>query len=187
MRGWRNGRWLLYIDADREVQGQRTPFPTMTRLLPLLILAGLAAELTSIIVAGNLLGVLPTLLLLFAGGVLGISLIRSAGSGIAEALRSPVQTSSAQKGAAGKAVARVTSGFFFLIPGFLSDIIGILLLLPPVRQWLRARFTFERFSTSRPPGKQNDTIIEGEAIVIEGELPPPGRPPGADQDPFRSR
>jgi UPF0716 protein FxsA len=181
MHNWRNGRWLLYIDADREVQGQRTPFPTMTRLLPLLILGGLAAELASIILVGNLLGVLPTLLLLFAGGVLGISLIRSAGSGIAEAVRSPVQASSVQRGAAGKAVARVVSGLLFLIPGFFSDIIGLLLLLPPVRQWLRARIPVERFSTGSPPGRRSETIIDVEAIEIEGELQPPTQPLGPDR------
>lgn len=176
MRGWRNDCETLYIDADREVQGQRMPFPTMTRLLPLLILAGLAAELTSIILAGNLFGVLPTLLLLFAGGVLGISLIRSAGAGIVEAVRSPVQASSVQRGAAGMAVARVISGLLFVIPGFFSDIIGLLLLLPPVRQWLRARIPVQQFSTSNTQGNRNETIIDVEAVVIEGELQPPGQP-----------
>ena len=157
----------------------------MTRLLPLLILGGLAAELTSIILVGNLIGVIPTLLLLFGGGVVGISLIRSAGTGIAEALWAPVQMSSDQRGAAGKALARIVSGFLFLVPGFFSDVIGVLLLLPGVRKWLRARMPVDQFSASSHQSRRSGTIIEGEAIVIEGELQPPGRSPGADQDPFR--
>ena len=40
----------------------------MTRLLPFLILAGLAAELGSIIIVGNIFGLVLTLLLLFGGG-----------------------------------------------------------------------------------------------------------------------
>lgn len=159
----------------------------MTRLLPLLILAGIAAELTSIILVGNFAGVLPTLLLLFGSGILGISLIRSAGTGIAEAVRSPVQASSVQRGVAGKAMARVVSGLLFLIPGFFSDVIGLLLLLPPVRQWLRGRIPVERFSASSPQARRSETIIDGEAVVIEGELMPPARPPGQDRGGSPSR
>lgn len=144
----------------------------MTRLLPLLILAGLAAELASIILVGNLLGVVPALLLLFAGGVLGFSLIRSAGTNIIAALRSPVQASSLQRAAAGKAVARVIAGLFFLIPGFFSDLVGLLLLLPPVRLWLRSKFPVESFSTATPPSGRSETIIDIEAVEIMGEVQP---------------
>jgi UPF0716 protein FxsA len=145
----------------------------MTRLLPFLILAGVAAELVSVILVGNVLGVLATLLLLFAGGVVGISLIRSAGTNIAAALRSPVQASSLQRGVAGKAVARVIAGLFFLIPGFFSDVLGLLLLLPPVRQWLRSRIPVDSFSTGGPMARRHETIIEAEAIEIVGEIQPP--------------
>ena len=145
----------------------------MIRRLPFLILAGIIAELASILWIGNFLGVGVTLLLLMAGGLLGVSLIKSAGTGIAEALRSPVQASSLQRGAAGKAVARVLSGVFFLIPGFFSDVFGLLLLLPPVRQWLRSKIKVEQFSTSNRPPPRYDTTIDAEVIEITGEIDPP--------------
>ena len=156
------------------------PFPTMTRLLPLLMLAGLAAELASIILVGNLLGVGPTLALLFVGGVLGFALIRSAGLGIAAALRSPVQGSALPKGVAGKAVARVIAGLLFIIPGFLSDAIGLLLLLPPVRSWLGAKLPIARFSAGRPPPRRYETVIDGEAVEVVGEILPPEPPSRRD-------
>lgn len=148
------------------------PISTMTRLLPLLILAGLAAELASIIMVGNLLGVVPTLLLLLAGGALGISLIRSAGTNIVAALRSPVQASSLQRAAAGKAMARVIAGLFFLIPGFFSDLLGLLVLFPPVRQWLRSKLPVETYSTAGPAPGRRETIIDIEAIEIVAEDQP---------------
>ena len=156
------------------------PFPTMTRLLPLLMLAGLAAELASIILVGNLLGVGPTLALLFGGGVLGFALIRSAGLGIAAALRSPVQGSTLPKGVASKAVARVIAGLLFVIPGFLSDALGLLLLLPPVRSWLGAKLPFATFSTGRPAPRRYETVIDAEAVEVVGEILPPEPRPRRD-------
>jgi UPF0716 protein FxsA len=154
----------------------------MTRLLPLLMLAGLGAELASIIMVGNALGLVPTLLLILAGGVLGVSLIRSAGTSLAVALRSPVQASSLQKGIAGKAMARAVAGLLFLVPGFFSDLAGLLLLMPPVRQWLGSRLPVKGVSTSKTAYRHGETIIDAEAIEVRGELqqPEPGQGRGRD-------
>lgn len=150
----------------------------MTRLLPLLFLGGVAAELVSIMLVGRLLGVIPTLLLILLGGIAGFSMIRQAGMGIVEALRSPVQSGSLQQGAAGKAVAGVISGVLFIIPGFFSDALGLLLLLPSVRQWLRARIPMEQHEFRRSARQAGETIIEGEAVEITGEISSHGRPRG---------
>ena len=152
----------------------------MTRLLPLLILAGVVAELASIIVVGNLLGLIPTLLLLLAGGILGIGLIRSAGTSIVAALRSPVQASSLQQSAAGKAMARAFSGLFFLIPGFFSDLVGLLLLIPPFRRWLRSKLPVKTVSAGMAQNRHGETIIEAEAVEIVGELHSPDPAHGQD-------
>jgi UPF0716 protein FxsA len=152
----------------------------MTRLLPFLILIGLVAELASIIVVGNLLGLVPTLLLLLAGGVLGIGLIRSAGTSIVAALRSPVQASSLQQSAAGKAMARAFSGLFFIIPGFFSDLIGLLLLIPQFRRWLRSKIPVQSVSAGMAQNRQGETIIDAEAVEIVGELDLPDQGRGRD-------
>jgi UPF0716 protein FxsA len=153
----------------------------MTRLLPFLILIGLVAELASIIVVGNLLGLVPTLLLLLAGGVLGIGLIRSAGTSIVAAIRSPVQASSLQQSAAGKAMARAFSGLLFIIPGFFSDFIGLLLLIPQFRRWLRSRIPVQTVSAGMAQKRHGETIIEAEAVEIVGELHSPHPAQGQDK------
>jgi UPF0716 protein FxsA len=149
----------------------------MTRLLPLLFVAGLVLELVSIIQVGSFLGLFVTLLLLLAGGLLGIGLIRSAGTNILASLRSPIQEPSLQKGAAGEALGRAVSGLFFLIPGFFSDIVGVMLLLPPVRRWMRSKLPIRTYSATPGAGRHAGTIIEEEAVEIVSDIDPPAPPP----------
>lgn len=157
----------------------------MTRLMPLLILAGLVAEIASIIWVGKALGVIPALLLLFAGGFVGIRLLKMAGTSVMDAFRSPVQPSSAMLGAGSMAITHVLAGLLFLIPGFFSDILALLVLLPPVTRWVRSRLHVETFTNSqdgcRDPfqGRHFDTVIEGEAVEIVAavEAPPSSNAP----------
>lgn len=151
----------------------------MTRPLPFLILAGLIMEIASIIWVGRALGVVPTLLLLFAGGAIGIRLLKSAGTSVMAAFRSPVQPSTTMRGVGSLAVTRVLAGLLFLIPGFFSDILALLALLPPVQHWVRSRFRVETFATndagSAEPFRERrfETVIEGEAVEIVAEVEPP--------------
>jgi UPF0716 protein FxsA len=155
------------------VQGQRTNFDSMTRSLPLLFLAAAAAEIASIIWVGKLIGVVPTLLLMLLGGVLGIRLIKSAGLSVAAALRSPVQSAAPLKALGGQAAARTASGVLFLLPGFFSDVLGLLLFLPPVRQWIGSRFRVETYSIRPTEERRFDRVIEAEAVEITAEVDPP--------------
>ena len=148
----------------------------MTRSLPLLFLAAAAAEIASIIWMGSLLGVIPTLLLMALGAVAGVRLIKSAGMSLAEALRSPVQTAAPLKGLGGQAAARAVSGLLFVLPGFFSDALGLLLLVPAVRRWLGSKFRVDTYASVRPgEARRFDKVIEAEVIEITGEIEPPDR------------
>lgn len=148
----------------------------MTRLLPLLFLAAIAAEIASIIWVGGRLGVVPTILLLLLDGILGIRLMKSAGMSVAEGLRSPVQSSAPLRRLGGEAAARAGSGLLFLLPGFFSDVLGLLLFLPAVRHWIGSKFrvdTYRAESTSK--SARFDTVIEAEAVEITADIEPPDR------------
>ena len=96
------------------------------------------AELAVLIQIGELIGVWWTIALLIADAVLGAMLLRSQGRAtwrrFNEALR------------AGRPPARevmdgalvISGGALLLTPGFLSDILGVFLLLPPTRAFVRA-------------------------------------------------
>ena len=158
------------------VQGQRTKPDKMMRYLPLLFLAAAATEIASIIWVGSLLGIVPTLLLMLLGAFTGIRLIKSAGMGVAEALRSPVQTASPLKGLGGQTAARALSGLLFMLPGFFSDCLGFALFLPGVRRWLGSKFRVDTYTTARPDvDRRFDRVIEADAIEITGEIEPPER------------
>lgn len=151
----------------------------MTRFLPLLFLAAAAAEIASIIWVGSLIGVFPTLLLMLLGGTIGVRLIKTAGMSLAEAIRSPMQKATPLKGIGGQAAARAVSGLLFLLPGFFSDALGLLLFLPLVRRWLGSQFRVDTYSTVRPTDDGRfGPVIDAEAVEIAGEVEVRGRKGG---------
>jgi UPF0716 protein FxsA len=100
-----------------------------------LLLAWPLAELVVLIFVGDAIGALPTLALLLLGAVIGMALLRGRGlARVAAAL-----TEAPSRAAFGRATggfADIAAGLLFLVPGFLSDIAAIALLLPPVQRWL---------------------------------------------------
>jgi UPF0716 protein FxsA len=147
----------------------------MTRFIPLLFLAAVAAEISSIIWVGGHIGVMPTLLLLLLGLVIGTRLVKSAGTSVAAALRSPVRTAAPLRGVGGQAAAHAVSGLLFLLPGFFSDIMALLLFLPPVRRWLGSKFRVETYPQGGMDDRRFDRVIEAEAVEITSSAEPPGR------------
>lgn len=145
----------------------------MMRFFPLLFLAAAATEIASIIWVGRLLGMVPTLLLMLLGAMAGIRMIKSAGMSVAAALRSPVRTASPLKGLGGQAAARTASGLLFMLPGFFSDALGLLLFLPQVRGWLGSKFRVDTYTVPPTDDRHFDRVIEAEAVEITGEIEPP--------------
>ncbi len=151
----------------------------MLRYLPVFLLAGFVLEIASIIWVGDALGVIATLLLLLAGGIIGVSLFKSAGVNAAEVLRSPVQDPSLNRGLAGDTLIRVGAGLLFMVPGFFSDGLALLLFLPPVRRWLGGRMkagTLRTTTAETASARRHVTVIEAEAVEIQGDAEPPRRP-----------
>jgi UPF0716 protein FxsA len=103
--------------------------------LPLLLLLILVpiAELYVIIQVGQAIGALPTIALLFASSILGTVLLRAQGRLAWRKFRGAL--------AAGRAPTRevvdgalvICGGALLIVPGFLSDLLGLFLLLPPTR------------------------------------------------------
>lgn len=150
----------------------------MTRYLPLLFLAAAAAEIASIIWVGQLIGVVPTLLLMVLGAVIGVRTIKSAGMSLAQALRAPVKTAAPLRGLGGQAAARAASGLLFLLPGFFSDLLGLLLFLPPLRRWIGSKFRIDTYQSPPSGDGRFERVIEIDAVEIVGEVEPPKRAEG---------
>jgi UPF0716 protein FxsA len=113
------------------------------------------AELYVIVQVGQWIGLWPTLALLLADAVLGSLLLKQQGRSAWRRFNEAL----AQRRFPGKEVADgvliVIGGTLLLTPGFLSDIVGLLLLIPPTRAIARRvlrRFTVGRFTVVGVPG-----------------------------------
>ena len=130
-------------------------------------------ELTVLIKVGGAIGVLPTLLLIIGSAVLGSLLLRVAG--LATALRARERLARGelpeQEMLEGMLIA--LGGGLLLLPGFISDIMGLFCLIPftrrlLVRQLLRrveAQAQRQRAfadDLQLRPGASQPNVIEGE-------------------------
>ncbi len=113
-------------------------------LLFLLFIVVPIAELYVIIQVGQAIGILPTIGLLLLDSVIGTWLLRQQGRATWRRFNAALQAGRppAQETIDGGLV--LLGGALLLTPGFLSDILGLVLLLPPTRAVVR-RMLARRF------------------------------------------
>jgi UPF0716 protein FxsA len=106
-------------------------------LLILLFVVVPIAELWAIIQVGQAIGVLPTILLLIIDSILGSLLVRSQGRRAWTRLTQTISEGRVPTNEVADGAMILFGGALMLAPGFLTDILGALLLLPPTRALLR--------------------------------------------------
>ena len=134
--------------------------------LVLLFIAVPIVELAVLIQVGQVIGLWWTLALLVADSVLGSLLMRSQGRAAWRRFNDAVR--------AGRVPARevldgalvIFGGALLLTPGFITDVLGLLLLVPPTRAPIRAALVRRL----------------GGRMVASMRAPPRRRPRGADVD-----
>jgi UPF0716 protein FxsA len=135
-------------------------------MLVLLITAFVAAEVAVLLVFGGWLGVGWTLAWMVASSVLGLVLVRRAGLQALVRIHRKLCDQELPTEELMDMAMILVGGFMLIAPGFLSDALGLLLLLPPVRWLLRALFRalFGEFlpeaGPAQWPGAPNDEVIE---------------------------
>jgi UPF0716 protein FxsA len=159
-------------------------------LLVVLFILVPIAELYVIIQVGQQIGALWTIALLIADSILGSMLLRSQSRSAWRRFNEQLAAGRAPGREVADGAMIIFGGALLLTPGFISDIFGLLLLLPPTRALLRrwivrravGRVTFGTFGaphsvhgTGRPadPRARHDYDVEGTATEREpGELEP---------------
>jgi UPF0716 protein FxsA len=130
----------------------------------LLILALPLAEIAAFIVVGNAIGVVRTLLLIVVSSGIGFVMLRDAG--IMTALKLQRQNGN-QAAILAEGGTRMLAGLLLLIPGFLTDIAALLILIPAVRALL-----FKRVHVPQPPAgnspSQPSNTIDGDFRRLDG-------------------
>ncbi|WP_436500533.1 FxsA family protein [Actinokineospora sp. HUAS TT18] len=129
----------------------------------LILLLAVVAEITVMVTVGNLIGVLPTILLLIAATVLGGALLRREGTKAFAALQDAVFARRAPARELVDGMLIAGAGFLVIVPGFISDVLAILLLLPPTRAVVRRWVT--RRAEIAVANQQRRTIVVDSFVV----------------------
>ena len=141
----------------------------LRRHFPILILVLLFADLASLIWLGGRLGILFIFAALILDAFIGFSLVRKSGTTILNALNSSAPDKSMASGGALKGMLFAFAGLLFIIPGFLSDFLALVLVLASVSKRLASSFEtflYGKFG-SRQGGAGGGTVIDVEAVEIE--------------------
>jgi UPF0716 protein FxsA len=116
-------------------------------VIPLFLLALPFLEIAGFVIVGRQVGVFYTLALVVASGVLGAMLLRIQGFGVMSRVRNELDAGQDPSRQLAHGAMILLAGVLLLIPGFITDIIGLLLFLPPVRD-LAWRFLKNRVVVS---------------------------------------
>ena len=109
------------------------------RLFPLIMLLIALMEITLFYFVGQQVGLLPTLGLVFLTAVIGSLLVRQQGLQAWADFQRSAATGEGEVGLAiFTGICLLLAGAFLITPGFLTDTIGLLLLVPPARQGIYA-------------------------------------------------
>ena len=110
----------------------------MVGVLLLLFLVVPLAELYVIIQVGQALGALNTIALLIIVSAVGAWLVKREGMSVWRRFQHQVESGAVPGREIADGVMILFAGALLMSPGFLTDVLGIALLLPPVRAVLRA-------------------------------------------------
>jgi len=141
-------------------------------------------EVWLLIQVGHQIGVWPTLLILVGEALLGAWLMRREGNRAWAALTAAFQTGRVPSGELADAALVLVGGVLLLLPGFATDVVGFLFLLPLTRPLARKVVAFfiarqigrMGLPAVRPGGGE---VIEGETVE-DGTLgDPPAKGPGS--------
>jgi UPF0716 protein FxsA len=153
-----------------------------------LVIALPIAEVVLLIATGRLIGAWPTIGLMLATSFLGAWLAQREGRRSWAALRRAFAEGRMPTGELADAVLVMIGGLFLMLPGFISDVIGLICLLPFTRPLGRRLLTWLVERAARNRGINIDTlrnqatIMQDPSSVIHGETVPDERqePPQGD-------
>ena len=148
------------------------------------------AEIYVIIQVGQEIGALWTVLILVADALIGARLLSWQGRRAWLSFQSALAAGRIPHREVLDGVLIILGGAFLLTPGFLTDIVGLLLLIPPTRAWFRrpltrmllrpGRFGWTRVVVTGPGAARGPRPRP--TARPEPPAPPPALPPGGPEN-----
>ena len=153
-------------------------------LIAIFVLVPLAELYVIFKVVGPAIGAPLTIALLAADSLAGAWLLKSQGRAVWRRFNETLSAGRVPTREIVDGVLVIFGGAFLITPGFLTDILGFLLLIPPTRSLFRRSLQrrLEVRAVARPRRPQREYDVEGTATEHEppgpptsAELPPPAR------------
>jgi UPF0716 protein FxsA len=148
----------------------------MGRILFVLFMTVPLIEIAFFVIIGNAIGLWPTLLGVLVTAVAGSLVLRYQGQALFNEIRGTMARGALPARALADAMMVGIAGVLLLTPGYFTDLLGLTLLVPPVRTAIYG-FLARRISVVAAPG-------------MGGGGPPPGSGPGTidlDAEDWRRR
>jgi UPF0716 protein FxsA len=147
-----------------------------------LFLAVPLIEIALFITVGGWLTLWPSLAIVIGTGILGVFVMRLQGMRAMMDMRGAMQNMQNPMSPIANSALIMLAGLLLMLPGFLTDTLGLLLLIPPIRHWAIGRFAgrvtaFTQAGAGRdwrdgPQSRYSDEAIDAEYSEIEPERTP---------------
>lgn len=128
-------------------------------------------EIALLIKVGQTIGLFPTLALLIGAALAGGLLLRYQGLSVLAQLRGNLGAGRMPGRTIADAMMIGVAALFLVLPGLLSDVVALALLLPPVRAWIYAalarRVTVVETAHYRSSGGRPDRHLGNDTIDLD--------------------
>lgn len=186
--------WISTV-TQQATPARPAPRGKLRRVLPLLIAAWLVLEIWLVIQVASVIGGFAVVMLLLAGVVIGGWLVKRAGLKAISAAIDQSRDPKPQQAQTGTSLT-VLAGLLLIVPGFLSDVVALTLLLPPTRAlWRAAGRRLAGAALRRSPVAGSDPFADAVRLqeqlrihrpdgkVVQGEVVDPAQGPRGPQGP----
>lgn len=135
-------------------------------------------EIGLFIQVGGFLGLWPTLAIVILTALVGTTLMRAQGMAALKKLQTNIESGENPADPIANGAFILIAGLLLLTPGFFTDTLGLLLLVPPVRQALirNVAAKLKASATTYATGFESkttyasDTVLDGDFEVVEDNV-----------------
>lgn len=120
------------------------------------------AEISAYVVVGGWIGLAGVLGLVLGTGLAGVLMLRRQGVALAGAVQRP-----GGLGAAGQAGLIALAAVLLILPGLLTDLAGLALLLPPVRRFIATRIGARVVVAGAQGRSAAGDVIDATAVEVD--------------------
>lgn len=138
----------------------------MFRFIVLIIVAIVFVELYTLVAVASMVGAFGAIALALGTAIVGLNILSTQGKRQIQKLQEAVATGQNPQQVVAEGVWMLICGLVLLMPGLLTDAIGVLLLIPFIRTWLvksgyapKFKMPFPNFNQQK---QSDDDIVEGE-------------------------